>query len=438
MNTKDHYVLCGARVVDPSQGIDEIKDIGVANGIIVDPADIRNPEKIDLTGKVIAPGFIDLHVHLRQPGNTGAETIATGTMAAAAGGFTSIVAMPNTKPCCDSAGPIELIKRESELSAKVRVFTCGCLSKNQEGKEMASIGSLKNAGVVALSDDGRCIQDHNLMRHVVAYAKSFGLPIMDHCEEDSLKGDGVMHEGKWSVLLGMQGIPAASEEIMVQRNIILSNMIGWKIHIQHVSTRESVDMIRRARSRGIMISAEATPHHIALTDENIKKFDTNYKMNPPLRSEDDRQGVIEGLRDGTITIIATDHAPHTQTHKEVEFDIAPFGIIGLETAIPVCFTELYHTGILSLSDLIAKFTVGPAEFLGLELGSLKNGSRADITIIDPNHEFTYDVNQSYSKSRNTPFHGTNFKGRAIATVVNGNFVYNLPVSAKSTRKKSSK
>ncbi len=426
MNTKDHYVLCGARVVDPSQGIDEIRDIGVANGIIVDPADIRNPEKIDMTGKVIAPGFIDIHVHLRQPGNTGAETIASGSMAAAAGGFTSIVAMPNTKPCCDSAGTIEIIKRESERNAKVRVFTCGCLSKNQEGKEMAAIGSLKNAGVVALSDDGRCIQDHNLMRHVVDYAKSFGLPIMDHCEEESLKGDGVMHEGKWSVLLGMQGIPAAAEDIIVQRNIILSKMIGWKIHMQHVSSRESVDMIRRARARGIMVSAEATPHHIALNEENIKKFDTNYKMNPPLRSEEDRKGVIEGLRDGTITIIATDHAPHTRTDKEVEFDIAPFGIIGLETAIPVCFTELYHKDILTLSELISKFTVGPAELLGLEdLGSLKIGGHADITIIDPDYEFTYDVNCSYSKSRNTPFDGMNFKGRAIATIVNGNFVYSL-------------
>ncbi len=423
MNTKSLYVLCGARVVDPSQGIDQVMDIGVANGIIVDPKDLTNPEKIDLSGKVIAPGFTDVHVHLRQPGNNGAETIATGTMAAAAGGFTGILAMPNTKPCCDTAGTIEIIKRESARHAKVRVYTCGCLSKNMEGKEMAPIGGLKNAGVVALSDDGKCIQDNNLMRHVVDYAKSFNLPILDHCEEESLMGEGVMHEGKWSVLLGMQGIPCAAEDIMVQRNIILAKMIDWKIHIQHVSSRESVDMIRRARARGIRISAEVTPHHISLTDENIKKFDTNYKMNPPLRSEEDRQAVIEGLRDGTISIIATDHAPHTRTHKEVEFDIAPFGIIGLETAIPICLTELYHTGILSLSELVAKFTTGPAELLGLEIGTLKPGARADITIIDPDLEFTYDVNESYSKSRNTPFHGMKFKGRAIATVVNGNFIY---------------
>lgn len=423
MNTRSHYILKGGRVVDPSQGIDEVMDIGVANGIIVDPAEIKKPEIIDFTGKVVAPGFTDVHVHLRQPGNTGAETIATGTMAAAAGGFTGVVAMPNTKPCCDSAGTIELIRRESERNARVRVYTCGCLSKNMEGQEMAPIGGLKNAGVVALSDDGRCIQDHNLMRHVVAYAKSFGLPILDHCEDDSLKGDGVMNEGKWSVLLGMEGIPNAAEELMVQRNIILARMIDWKLHIQHVSSSESVDMIRRARARGIQVTAEATPHHIALTDETIKRFDTNYKMNPPLRTEADRQSVIEGLRDGTITIIATDHAPHTRTQKEVEFDIAPFGIIGLETAIPVCLTELYHTGILSLSELIAKFTTGPADLLGLDIGTLRCGSHADITIIDPDLEFTYDVNESYSKARNTPFDGMKFKGRAIATVVRGNFVF---------------
>ncbi|MDD2479015.1 MAG: dihydroorotase [Victivallaceae bacterium] len=423
MKTRNHYVLTGARVVDPARGIDEIMDIGVANGIIVDVSETKNPGKIDFSGKVIAPGFIDIHVHLRQPGNTGAETIATGTMAAAAGGFTAIVAMPNTTPCCDTAGTIELIKRESERNAKVRVYTCGCLSKDSAGVEMAGIGSLKNAGVVALSDDGRCIQNHELMRHVVAYAKSFNLPVMDHCEEESLKSDGVMHEGKWSVLLGMRGIPSAAEELIIQRNIIFSRMFDWKIHMQHISTRESVEMIRRARARGVRVTAEATPHHIALTDENIKKFDTNYKMNPPLRSEADRQAVIEGLRDGTITIIATDHAPHTVTAKEVEFDYAPFGIIGLETALPVCLTELYHSGILSMSELVSKFTVGPADLLGLKTGTLEPGSSADITIIDPDEEFTYDVNTSFSKSRNTPFHGTKFTGRAEATIVNGNFVY---------------
>ncbi|MDD2403015.1 MAG: dihydroorotase [Victivallaceae bacterium] len=423
MNTRDHYILTGARVVDPARGIDEVMDIGVANGIIVEPSSIRKPEKIDLSGNIIAPGFIDIHVHLRQPGNTGAETIATGTMAAAAGGFTSILAMPNTNPCCDSAGTIELIKRESERNAKVRVYPCGCLSKNSDGKEMAGIGSLKNAGVVALSDDGRCIQNNELMRHVVAYAKSFDLPILDHCEEESLKGDGVMHEGKWSVLLGMLGIPSAAEELIIQRNIIFSRMFDWKIHMQHISTRESVEMMRRARARGIKVTAEATPHHIALTDENIKKFDTNYKMNPPLRSEDDRQAVIKGLKDGTISIIATDHAPHTMTAKEVEFDYAPFGIIGLETAIPVCLTELYHSGILSMSELVSKFTVGPATLLGLNAGTLEPGTNADITVINPDEEFVYDVNTSFSKSRNTPFHGTKFKGRAEATIVGGNFVY---------------
>lgn len=416
-------ILKNARVIDPARGIDSVGDIAVSNGVIIEAKDARDPEIVDLSGKVLSPGFIDVHVHLRQPGNTAAETVATGTMAAAAGGFTSIVAMPNTTPAADTAGAIELLKRTAQENAVVRVLPCGNMTKGGKGEEMAGIGSLKAAGVVALSDDGKCIQDHALMRHVVEYAKSFDLPILDHCEENTLAAGGVMHEGKWSVLLGFNGISSASEELMVARNIILARQIDWKIHMQHISAAESVALLRRARERGIRVTGEATPHHITLTDQCIKKFDTNYKMNPPLRSESDRLAVIEGLADGTLTAIATDHAPHTQTAKMVEFDHAPFGIIGLETALPLSFTELVTKGVLSIPQLIEKFTTGPADILGMKNYSLAVGNPADITVIDPEAKWTVDKNKFFSKARNTPFDGFAVQGQVIMTVVGGKVVF---------------
>ena len=416
-------LLKNARIIDPARNIDQLGNIAVANGKIVEETDLKNPEIIDLSGKVLSPGFIDVHVHLRQPGNTTAETIASGTAAAAAGGFTSIVAMPNTNPSADTAGAIEYLRRIAAEQGMVKVLPCGNMTKGGKGEEMAGIGSLKNAGVVALSDDGKCIQDHGLMRHVVEYAKSFNLPIMDHCEENTLAAGGVMNEGKWSVLLGMNGISGASEELIIARNIIFAREINWKIHMQHVSTRESVDMIRRARAKGIPVTGEATPHHLTLTDECVKKFDTNYKMNPPLRSEDDRQALIEGVADGTITVIATDHAPHSQTAKLVEFDHAPFGIIGLETALPVCFTQLVASGIITIPQLIAKMTVGPAEVLGIENYSLAVGNAADITVFDPEAEYVIDKETFRSKSRNTPFDGMKVKGKINLTVVDGKIVF---------------
>ena len=416
-------LLKNARIVDPVRNIDEVGDIAIADGVIVDAAALKSPEVIDLTGKVLSPGFIDVHVHLRQPGNTNAETIASGTAAAAAGGFTSIVAMPNTSPSADTAGAIEYIRQIADAQGVVKVLPCGNMTKGGKGEEMAGIGSLKNAGVVALSDDGKCIQDHGLMRHVVEYAKSFDLPILDHCEESTLAAGGVMNEGKWSVLLGMNGIPGASEELIIARNIIFAREINWKIHMQHVSTRDSVDMIRRARAKGIPVTGEATPHHLSLNDECVKKFDTNYKMNPPLRSEDDRQALIEGIADGTITVIATDHAPHTQTAKLVEFDHAPFGIIGLETALPVCFTQLVVPGIISIPQLIAKLTAGPAEVLGVKDYSLAIGNAADITVFDPEAEYVIDKNTFRSKARNTPFDGMKVRGKINLTVVDGKIVY---------------
>ena len=416
-------LLKNARIIDPARNIDEMGCIGIAEGKIVDPETLETPKVIDLGGKVLCPGFIDVHVHLRQPGNTTAETIASGSMAAAAGGFTSIVAMPNTTPPADTAGAIEYLRRVAAEQAVVRVLPCGNMSKGGKGEEMAGIGSLKAAGVVALSDDGKCIQDHALMRHVVEYAKSFDLPILDHCEEVTLAAGGVMNEGKWSVLLGMNGIAGASEELIIARNILFARQINWKIHMQHVSTAESVEMLRRARAEGIPVTGEATPHHLALTDECIKKFDTNYKMNPPLRSESDRQALIRGVADGTITVIATDHAPHTRTAKLVEFDHAPFGIIGLETAFPVCYTELVASGIITLPQLIAKLTTGPADVLGMKNYSLAYGNPADLTVLDPDEEYVIDKETFKSKSRNTPFDGTKVRGKVKMTIVGGRIVY---------------
>ena len=288
---------------------------------------------------------------------------------------------------------------------------------------MAGIGSLKAAGVVALSDDGRCIQNHSLMRHVVEYAKSFNLPILDHCEEMTLAAEGVMNEGKWSVLLGMSGISGASEELIVARNIILARQIGWKIHMQHVSVKESVRLLRDARAEGIPVSGEATPHHLTLTDECIKTYDTNYKMNPPLRSEEDRLALIEGVADGTITVIATDHAPHTQTAKLVEFDYAPFGIVGLETALPVCYTELVAKKVIGLPALVKLLTTGPAEVLGIDAPSLECGRAADLVIFDPARKYTIDSAKFKSNSRNTPFDGCQVQCKVCMTLVNGKPVY---------------
>jgi len=422
-NDKSEFILKGGRIVDPINNIDKIEDIAIANGKITDSTSLKAPTVIDVSNLIVAPGFIDLHVHLRQPGRSDKENIATGTKAAAAGGFSTIVTMPNTSPVADNSGTIEYIRRHAANEGVVKVLPAAAMTKGLEGKNMAGIGSLKKYGVVAISDDGKCVQNHDIMRHIVEYAKTFKLPILDHCEDDTLSGDGVMHEGHWSTLLGLRGIPAASEELMVARDIILAEIAEWKIHIQHISSKNSVRQVRDAQERGIQVSAEVTPHHIALNDKLLKSFDTNYKMKPPIMSEEHRQALIEGLRDGTISCIATDHAPHTETEKMVEFDYAPFGIIGLETAIPVCLTELYHKGNLSLFDFISKFTQGPATVLGIDSGSLSIGMPADITILDLEEEHIIDSSKFYSKSRNTPFNNYPVKGKSVGLFVDGNCIY---------------
>jgi len=424
MSKLREYLLRGARVIDPARGFDAVAEVAVKDGRIVPrKACGKGAVAIDLRGKVVAPGFIDLHVHLRQPGGNQKENIRTGTMAAAAGGFTAVVAMPNTTPPADTPGAIEYLRRHAEREGMVRVLPCGCLTKGSLGEEMTGIGGLRKAGVVALSDDGRCVQNHELMRHIMEYSRTFGLTILDHCQEDALSAGGVMHEGYQSTLLGLRGMPAAAEEMMIVRDIILAEMTGGKIHIQHVSTAGGVRMLRDARRRGVAVTAEVTPHHIALTDEPLRTFDTDYKVNPPLRSEEHRRALLKGLKDGTIGVIATDHAPHTPTEKMVEFDYAPFGILGLETAVPVCLTELLHKRVLDLPSLVAKFTTGPAEVLGLEMGTLEEGRPADITILDPDAAHVIDRDTFLSRSRNTPFHGYRATGRVEATIVDGDVVF---------------
>jgi len=423
MSNSGNYILEGGRVIDPKNGIDQVMDIGIDSGLFCEPEKVTNPQRINVEGLIVAPGFIDMHVHLRQPGAADKETIKTGSMAAAAGGFTTILAMPNTKPVADTAGSIDYLRRNAAENAIVNVLPSGCITKGREGKEMAGIGGLKKAGIVAITDDGDCVHFNELMYNVLEYSKTFGLTVLDHCEDDTLAADGLVHDGYWAAINGFRGIPSASEVIMVARDIILAEAVEGKVHIQHVSAADSVRYIRDAQKRGIAVSAEATPHHITLTDECIKDFNTNFKMKPPLRTEQDRLAIIDGLKDNTIAVIATDHAPHTETDKLVEFAYAPFGVIGLETAVSICLTELFHKGVLNISEFISKFTKGPAEVLGLDRGSIELGKKADITILNTELEHVIDKNKFYSKSRNTPFNGRSVKGKAVAAVVEGKFIY---------------
>jgi dihydroorotase len=447
-------LLTGGRVIDPANDFDAVADVLILNGKISavgKNAGAKAPKEIgrfDARGKIVCPGLIDLHVHFREPGQTAKENIATGTASAAHGGFTSVVCMPNTSPTIDNSGTVALIRERAEREGVVNVFVTGAITKNIAGEELAPIGSLKKAGVVAITDDGHCIQNNELMRHACEYAKMFGLPIFDHCQDYSLVTDGVMHEGYWSTALGLRGWPAAGEEMIVARNILLADLTGAKIHCQHLSAAGSVALLREAKKRGVPVSGEACPHHFVLTDAAIagsEKFwgndgkiladsqtgelpswpgyDTNFKMNPPLRTARDREAILDGLADGTIDILCSDHAPHCDYEKEVEFDYAPFGITGLETELALSLMQLVHTGKISLAKLIAKFTVNPARLLNLPKGTLSVGADADVTVFDPDCEWVFRAEESASKSKNTPFNGWNLKCKAVATIVAGKMIW---------------
>ena len=418
--------ITNGRIIDPANNRDEVADLWLADGKITAPQPGSETETLDARGLVVSPGLIDIHVHLREPGQSHKETIATGTRAAAAGGFTSIVAMPNTNPSADSAATITWIKEKAAREACVNVFCTGAITKGLRGEELAPFGSLFNAGVVALTDDGHCIQNHEIMRRAVEYARMFGLTVMDHCQDYSLVGDGIMHEGEWSLRLGIPGWPRAGEEMIVARNIMLAELCDSPIHCQHISSGGSVRLLREARARGVKISGEVCPHHIALTDASLAAFDSNFKMNPPLRTEADIEAIIEGIADGTLTILCSDHAPHAFYEKEVEIDHAPFGITGLENEFSTfCDILVHKRGAISLSRLIALYTAEPARLLNLDRGTLSVGAPGDVTIIDPDLEWTFDKNKSVSLSHNTPFHGHTWKGRAVFTIVAGETVWAL-------------
>ena len=445
-------LLAGGRVLDPANRLDAVTDLLLVEGKVAAvgaeaagqaPA---GTERFDAQGLVVCPGLIDLHVHLREPGQSGKETIATGTAAAAQGGFTSVVCMPNTAPPVDNASAVALIREKAQREARVNVFVTGAISRGLAGEELAPIGSLKQAGVVAITDDGHCVQNNELMRRALEYANMFDLPVLDHCQDYSLVTEGVMHEGYWSTLLGLRGWPAAGEEMIVARNIQLAELTRAPVHCQHLSSAGSVRLLREARRRGVRVSGEACPHHFTLTDSAVAGsdkfwtkdgtgvfgyadagaakpswpiYDTHFKMNPPLRTAADREAILEGLVDGTLEIIGSDHAPHCGFEKEVEFDYAPFGVTGLETELALSLMQLVHTNRLGLSDLIAKFTVAPARLLRLAKGTLSVGADADVTVFDPGREWTFTREQTASRSVNSPFYGWRLKGKAVATIVGG-------------------
>jgi dihydroorotase len=422
MNT----VIRNGRIIDPANKRDEVADLFIVDGKIANAAKNQDVEIIDAQGLVVAPGLIDLHVHLREPGFGWKETIESGTRAAAAGGFTTIVCMPNTSPVADSPGTIAWIRDRAAELACVNVLPSAAISKGLMGEELAPIGSLKQAGVVAITDDGRCVQNNELMRRAVEYARMVGVPVLDHCQDYNLVGNGVVHEGYWSTLLGLPGWPRIGEEVIVTRNILLADCCDHYVHCQHISAAGSVRLLREARNRGVKISGEVCPHHIALTDAAIQNFDANCKMNPPLRAKEDVAALLEGIADGTIEILCSDHAPHAPFEKEVEFDAAPFGIVGLETELGLFLDLLVHKNkTIGLPRLVEMFTLNPARLLQIEAGTLSAGRAADITLIDPDLEWTVDAKKFQSMSSNTPFDGWKLKGRAVQTIVGGKTVWKL-------------
>ena len=420
----DSLKILNGHVIDPANSIDGVCPIYVQDGRIVSN-EPDGAKWIDASGLIVVPGLIDIHVHLREPGYSYKETLASGTRAAAAGGFTSIVCMPNTLPVVDSPSTIRWIQEKAKRTAVINVFCAGAITKGLLGQELAPIGSMVSTGIVAITDDGFCVQNHGLMRRAVEYARMFGLPVLDHCQDESLVSNGVVHDGEWSVRLGMIGWPSAGEELIVERNILLAEICRHPIHCQHISSAGSVRRIREARKRGVLISGEVCPHHIVFTDSRVAGFNTCFKINPPLRSKKDISAILEGIADGTLDILCSDHAPHACFEKEVEFDRAPFGVIGLETEFSVFCDLLVYQKIIPLKRLIALYTIYPARLLRLDRGTLSPGAVADITLIDPNLEWTFHKEKSFSLSRNTPFDSMTFRGRAVRTIVGGRTVWIL-------------
>jgi len=422
-------LIKNGNVIDPSQNIEKKMNILVDGNLIKEyTKNINELEKrknvkvIDAKNLVVTPGLIDIHVHLREPGYEHKETIRTGTLSAAAGGFTSIACMPNTNPINDNASVTDYILLKARTEGIVNVLPIGAITKSEEGEELAEIGEMYQAGCVAISDDGMPVTNSNLMRRAMEYIRAFDLPIIVHAEDKYLSDDGVMNEGKTSTMLGLKGIPNASEEVMISRDIFLSELTGTALHICHVSTEGSVRIIRDAKKRGIKVTAEATPHHFLLSDDELYNYNTNAKMNPPLRTDKDVKAILKGLKDGTIDVIATDHAPHSEDEKNVEFDKAPFGIVGLETALPLSL-KLVEKKILTLSQVIKKLTIEPARIVRVDKGTLKLNKEADITIFDPKEEFDIDKEKFSSKGKNTPFQGWRVRGKVKYTIVSGKIVY---------------
>jgi dihydroorotase len=424
-----HMLLRGGRLVDPSQGLDEVGDLLLANGKVEGIGrlgDVRRDgdlETVDCSGRVVSPGFVDVHCHLREPGREEVETITTGARAAAAGGFTAVCAMPNTDPVTDNQAAVGFIIRQAQRAGGARVHPIGAISIGQMGKTLAEFGEMVGAGAVAVSDDGKPVVSAQLMRTALEYARTFGIPVADHCEEPTLAANGAMNEGIVSARLGLKGIPAEAEEIMAIRDILLARLTGGHIHLCHMSTKGSVELIRWGKERGINVTAEVCPHHLSLTEDAVEGYDTNAKMNPPLRTAADVAALQEAVKDGTIDVIATDHAPHHYDEKEREFADAPNGIVGLETALAVNLTWLVHRGVIDVPTLVERMACAPARLFKLPGGTLRRGAVADVTVFDPDASWTVDPARFRSKGRNTPYRGQTLRGIVELTVVDGRLIH---------------